>query len=203
MFVFKVLKHETVLELTLWSGPHNALPSIQDGPIISSLPNAWSSHPNAWSYQIKEKRRSFPGESCMLCWFLKESETYSALTSQGIQNIHSTTEKSSEDVFSFIDPPAILGELAGVQCKTQTTRSKPRCLWKSMILTSSYAKTQLEMEPGSPFLFYNWSVDCIFWPLQPKYYRWHHTEHLDQSFEGTNDLSYMHIRKTAATVSFF
>ena len=38
---------------------------------------------------------------------------------------------------------------------------KPRYLWKSIILISSGAKTQLEMEPGNPLLFYNWSVNCI------------------------------------------
>ena len=109
MFVFEILKHETVLELNLWSWPHIALPSIQDGSIISSLPNARS-------YQIKEKRKSFPAEPSMLCWFSKESEIYNVLASQGIQNIHSTTEESSEDVFSFIGPPAILD--ARIECET-------------------------------------------------------------------------------------
>ena len=76
-------------------------------------------------YKIKEMRKTFPGESSMLCWFLKGSEIYHALTSQGTENIHSTTEESSEDVISFIDPPAILDELAGVKCKTQTTCKRP------------------------------------------------------------------------------
>lgn len=83
-------------------------------PYCSTIHTRWPNNFKFTKYQIKEKKRSFPGETSMLCCFSKESETYSALTSQGIQNIHSTTEKSS-DVFSFIDPPAILGELAGVQ----------------------------------------------------------------------------------------
>lgn len=100
----------------------------------------------------------------MVCWFLKEYEIYSVLTSQKIQNIHSTTEESSECVFIFIGLPAaiVVESSAAVECKTHTTCRKPRCLWKSMILTSSQVKTQLEVDPGSPFLSYNWSIDCIF-----------------------------------------
>ena len=58
-------------------------------------------------YKIKEMKKSFPGESSMLCWFLKESEICHALTSQGTKNIHSTTEESSEDVFSIMRKQAI------------------------------------------------------------------------------------------------
>lgn len=106
----------------------------------------------------------------------------------GELRIFTPRQESSEDVFSFTDPPEILDELAGVECKTQTICHKPRYLWKSIISTSSQAKTQLAMEAGSPFLVYNWSINCIFWPLQTKDYRWHHRGHLDQHFKGTNDL---------------
>lgn len=115
-------------------------------------------------------RKSFPGESSMLSCFLKESEIYSVLPFQIIQNIHSATEESSEDIFMFIDQLVILVQLASIEYETHTMQQNQMSL-KIPDFNIIWSKTQLEMEPGSPILFCNWSIDYILETLQTKDYR--------------------------------